>query len=119
LRSHRVFVHAALRESFGIALVEAMAEGVPICAGPVGGIVEAFSDGSEGFYWDLDDPPAGAQSLIALMETPGLRQKMAEAALERFEANYETYRVAGRLTNFILGLGDEPALKPRSALISR
>ena len=103
LRDHRVFVHAALHESFGIALVEAMAEGLPICAGGVGGIVEAFSDGVEGFYWDLGDPSAGADTLIQLMEKPDLQRSMATAARKRFEACYETGRVAGKLTSFILG----------------
>ncbi len=119
LRGHRVFVHSALRESFGIALVEAMAEGLPICAGPVGGVIEAFSDGQEGFYWDLDDPSAGAKKLIALMETPGLRQTMAKAALARFEASYETSKVAGRLTDFILGMSDEPGVVQSGALVNR
>jgi len=119
LRGHRVFVHSALRESFGIALVEAMAEGLPICAGPVGGIVEAFSDGQEGFYWDLDAASAGAETLIALMETPGLRQTMAEAALARFEASYETSKVAGRLTDFILGMCGKPEVVPAGALVNR
>jgi glycosyltransferase involved in cell wall biosynthesis len=34
--SYRLFVHAARQEPFGLAIVEAMASGVPVIAAPVG-----------------------------------------------------------------------------------
>ena len=44
---------------------------------------------------------------------------MAKAALARFEANYETSKVAGRLTDFILGISGEPEVVPSGALVNR
>jgi glycosyltransferase involved in cell wall biosynthesis len=43
LASHRLLVHAAKMEAFGIALIEAMAYALPVIAAPVGGIPEIFS----------------------------------------------------------------------------
>jgi glycosyltransferase involved in cell wall biosynthesis len=103
LPGNRVYAHSAVQENFGIALIEGMAAGLPICAGAVGGTVEAFSDGTEGFFWDLSDPSDGAQKLLTLLETPGLHSRMSAAARARFAANFETRIVAGRLTDFLLG----------------
>ncbi|MPZ48197.1 MAG: glycosyltransferase [Dehalococcoidia bacterium] len=102
LPGHRVFVHAALTETFGIALIEAMASGLPICAGPTGGIPEVFTDGIEGLYWDLNDPHAGALKLISLLEDQELQSRMSQAGRSRFADHFETNKCAGRLHEFLL-----------------
>ena len=102
LGGHRVYVHSAIMESFGIVLIEAMSAGLPILAAPVGGIPEVFRDGVEGFYWPLDDASAGARRLITLMEDRALYRRMADAATLRFTEHYEMTRVAGELRAFLL-----------------
>jgi glycosyltransferase involved in cell wall biosynthesis len=107
LRRHRVYVHSAINESFGIVLIEAMSAGLPILAAPVGGIPEVFRDGFEGFYWPLDDVPAGARRLITLMEDSELYRRMSEAATRRFIDRFEMTRVAGELRDFLLAVPTE------------
>ncbi|HEY2830793.1 MAG TPA: glycosyltransferase family 4 protein [Sporichthyaceae bacterium] len=68
--THRLYCHTATMESFGIALLEAMAEGVPVVAGRVGGIPEFLQPGRVGEFWALDDTAAAADVLIGLMENP-------------------------------------------------
>jgi glycosyltransferase involved in cell wall biosynthesis len=101
LAAHCIYVHSALMESMGIVLIEAMAVGLPAIAAPVGGIPEVFSDGVEGLYWPLDNSLAAAQKLIELMEAPETRQRMGTAAKIRFEQNFETNVVAGKLLRFL------------------
>ncbi|QGN59153.1 glycosyltransferase [Nostocoides sp. HKS02] len=48
MAGHRLYCHTARMESFGIALVEAMSEGLPVLAAPVGGIPEVVRPGVEG-----------------------------------------------------------------------
>jgi glycosyltransferase involved in cell wall biosynthesis len=108
LGGHRVYVHSAIIESFGIVLIEAMSAGLPILAAPVGGIPEVFRDGLEGFYWPLDDASAGARRLISLMEDRDLYRRMADAATRRFNDHYEMTSVAGELRDFLLAVTPEP-----------
>jgi len=101
LPNHKIYVHSALFESFGIVLVEAMAYGVPILAGAVGGIPEVFTDGVEGYYWPLTDPVAAAVILINTMEDIDTRNQMAQAAKERFSSQFDSNVVANKLLTFL------------------
>jgi len=86
LPAHRAYVHAARMESFGIVLVEAMSCALPVFAPPVGGMPEVFGDGVEGIEWPLDNAPACAQKLIALLENESAWKIMSRAARQRYLA---------------------------------
>ena len=101
LAAHKVFVHAAKMESFGIALVEALAAGRPILAPKVGGISEIIRDGVEGFFWPLDDPCEGAQLLIRILEDEWLRQSMSHAARIRFNIGFDRNTVGRKLVSYV------------------
>lgn len=101
LGGYRCYAHSALMESFGIALIEAMAVGLPVLAGAVGGIPEVFHDGEEGFFWPLEDPEAGAKILISLLDDKTLYSDMSKSAQTTWEERFSTARVAGTLFDFI------------------
>lgn len=81
-----VFVLSSLFEGLSIALVEALAAGLPCVITDVGGMPEVVAHRVEG----LVVPPADARSLAAalreLLESPGTRLAMAEAARRRATA---------------------------------
>ena len=56
-------------EVFPYALIEAMAAGLPVVAGPVGGIAEMLDQHAEGVFWPLDDADAAARILVDLSTT--------------------------------------------------
>ena len=60
LPGYRAYVHASYSESSSLAIIEAMAAGLPIVAGNIGPISELFDDAVEGRYWPLDDPTQAA-----------------------------------------------------------
>lgn len=99
--AHKVLVHAARMESFGIALVEALAAGLPVLAARVGGIPEIVRDGIEGFFWPLDDPAEGARLLMRLMEDPLLRQRMSMAAFMRTRDSFDRDAIGRRLAAYV------------------
>lgn len=101
LQSHRAYVHAALMENLSITIVEAMANGLPIFAPPVGGTPEIFSHNVEGMYWSLDDPAAGAEELIDVLDDRPRYAAMRHAARLRFSREFSTEAVADRLTEFL------------------
>ncbi|NIK60633.1 glycosyltransferase [Kribbella shirazensis] len=101
MREHQMYCHTSTMESFGIVLVEAMAEGLPVITGAVGGVPDVVQPGTEGLFWPLDDAEAAAGVLIELMEDPGRRERMALAARTRFEQAFAADVVGRRLLTFL------------------
>lgn len=103
LPSYRAYVHSALIENLPFVLIEATACGMPVLAGPVGGVPEVVLDGMQGFHWPLDDPRTGAQKLIAVLEDDATHARLAEAARRQFEAKFSAETVGPQLADFLLG----------------
>jgi GT2 family glycosyltransferase/glycosyltransferase involved in cell wall biosynthesis len=75
-----------------VAILEAMALGVPILATAVGGVPELVRDGAEALLAPPDDPAALAQGLARLAADPALRAELARAARARYEARFTRAR---------------------------
>lgn len=104
LPDYRVYVHASNSESLPIAIIEAMAAGLPIVAGDSGGIAEMCDEGIEGRFWPLDDPAEAAAVLMRCLDDEPARLHMAAAARDRFRRDYDAAVVAPRLYAFLLGV---------------
>jgi glycosyltransferase involved in cell wall biosynthesis len=114
LPRYRAYVHASYLESQSLAIIEAMAAGLPIVAGNIGPISELCDDGVEARFWPLDDPAQAAVTLIDLVDCEPARLRAASAASERFRRDFDAELIAPRLRAFLLGLhppraaGDAP-----------
>jgi glycosyltransferase involved in cell wall biosynthesis len=104
LSGYRAYVHASYSESLPLAIIEAMAAGLPIVAGNTGGISELCDDGVEARFWPLDDPAQAAALLIDLLECEPERLKAARAARERFRRDFDADVVGPELRSFLLGV---------------
>jgi glycosyltransferase involved in cell wall biosynthesis len=80
-----VFALPSLTEAFGVALLEAMAAGVPVVATQVGGIPEIVEHERNGLLVVPDAPDALAQAIIRLLQDAALRERLAAAGLETVE----------------------------------
>jgi glycosyltransferase involved in cell wall biosynthesis len=98
---HRVYCHVARMENFGLALLESMAQGVPVIATRVGGTAEVFEEGVQGVFWPLDAPEQAARVLINLLEDPGSLAAMGAAGRRHVENRYSTDVVCPQLLNFL------------------
>jgi glycosyltransferase involved in cell wall biosynthesis len=103
LPRYRAYVHASYSESLPLAIIEAMAAGLPIIAGDIGGISELCDDGVEARFWPLDDPARAAAMLVDLLDCEPTRSKAARAASERFRRDFDAEVVGPQLRSFILG----------------
>jgi glycosyltransferase involved in cell wall biosynthesis len=103
LSRYRAYVHASYSESSSLAIMEAMAAGLPIVAGNIGPISELCDDGVEARFWPLDDPARAAATLIDLLDCEPARIMAASAASERFHRDFDAERIAPRLRSFLLG----------------
>lgn len=102
LPGYRAYVHASYSESSSLAIIEAMAAGLPIVAGNIGPISELCEDGVEARFWPLDDPAQAAATLIDLLDCEPARAKAARAASERFHRDFDADQIAPRLLSFLL-----------------
>src|SRR5262249_20800772 len=68
LPRYRAYIHASYSESSSLAIMEAMAAGLPIVAANIGPIGELCDDGVEARFWSLDDPALAAKTLIDLLD---------------------------------------------------
>jgi glycosyltransferase involved in cell wall biosynthesis len=103
LPRYRAYVHASYSESSSLAIIEAMAAGLPIVAGNTGPICELCTDGAEARFWPLDNPAQAAATLIKLLDCEPARSAAASAARERFRRDFDADVVGPRLRSFLLG----------------
>jgi glycosyltransferase involved in cell wall biosynthesis len=103
LPRYRVYTHASYSESSSLAIIEAMAAGLPIVAANIGPISELCDDGVEARFWPLDDPVQAACLLIDLLDDEPVRLRAASAASGRFRREFDADVIAPRLRSFLLG----------------
>jgi glycosyltransferase involved in cell wall biosynthesis len=103
LSRYRAYVHVSYSESSSLAIIEAMAAGLPIVAGNIGPLGELYDDGVEGRFWPLDDPDQAAATLTGLLDSEPARMAAAAAARQRFRRDFDAGVLGPRLTSFLLG----------------
>lgn len=103
LPCYRAYVHASYFESSSLAIIEAMAAGLPIVTGNIGPLSELCDDGIEARFWPLGDPRQAAGMLINFLDDEETRSMAARAAYERYVRNFAASVVAPKLKSFLLG----------------
>jgi glycosyltransferase involved in cell wall biosynthesis len=102
LPRYRAYAHAAYAETSSLAIIEAMAAGLPIIAGGIGPIAELADDGVEARFWPLDDPEQAAVIAVELLGSEEARAKAGTAALERFRRDYSAAVLGPQIRSFLL-----------------
>jgi glycosyltransferase involved in cell wall biosynthesis len=75
-----LYVWPAVREAYGLAMLEAQAAGLPVVAGREGGVTEVVQHGVTGILTPPRDPQAFARAVETLLADPDRRGGMAAAA---------------------------------------
>jgi glycosyltransferase involved in cell wall biosynthesis len=103
-RAHDVLVACSTYEGFGMVIVEAMSQRVPVVATPVGCAPMVIRDGESGLLVPPRDPAALAAALRRVMQDAALRRAMGDRAAASVapltwrataERTLEVYRGAG------------------------
>ncbi len=83
-----LFVLTSAAENCPLALLEAMASGLPVVGTSVGGVPEVVRDGVDGLLCPADDGSAIADAVRRLAADPGLRTRMGRRARQRVLDRY-------------------------------
>ncbi len=83
-----IYVHASKAESWGLAITEAMACGLPVVASAVGGIPDQVFDGENGFLVAPGEVEPMAERITRLLRNAELRQQMGKRGLQRTRAEF-------------------------------
>jgi glycosyltransferase involved in cell wall biosynthesis len=87
-RGADVFFFPTLRDVFGLVLLHAMAEGVPIVASLEGTIPEIILEGENGFLCEKGRAGDFSRKIRMLLNDEGLRRRMGEANRRRYVDKY-------------------------------
>jgi glycosyltransferase involved in cell wall biosynthesis len=96
LASIDVFVLPSAWEALPIALLEALACGVPQVATDVGGCREAVGDGDTGLLCPPHDADGLARAVVELLEAPERRARMADASRRRHAEHFHVDAMIAR-----------------------
>ena len=103
-----LFVLASHFEGLPIALLEAMASGVPCVSTRVGGVPEAITSGRDGRLVPPGDPEALGQSIVELLEDPVARRDLAAAGRARVQRDFGMDRAVRRIEELYAQVLGEP-----------
>ena len=104
-----VLVMPSIQEAFGIAVLEAMAAGLPVVATSVGGLRELVEDGRTGWLVPAGDPAAIAERVGMLFASPGLRCAMGTAGQDRARQHFSMDRMVQEIAKIYDGVLGLPA----------
>jgi glycosyltransferase involved in cell wall biosynthesis len=92
-----VQVVPSVAEPFGLVVLEAMAQGVPVVATDAGGIPEIIRDGREGYLVPVGDDEILAARVASLLDDAELRSAMGARGRDRVAARYTRERMLDRI----------------------
>jgi glycosyltransferase involved in cell wall biosynthesis len=97
LAAFDLFVAASVEESFGLAILEAMAAGLPVVATAAGGIPEVVRHGETGILVAPAQSDALADAVIRLLSDPALARRFGESGRRRVLTDFALEAQAARI----------------------
>jgi glycosyltransferase involved in cell wall biosynthesis len=98
------FVLPSLTEGTPMALLEAMAVGVPVIATAVGGVPKVVTDGVNGFLVPPGEVGPLSEKIQMLIENPDLKRRLSIEGINTIKRNYDIFSWCRRIENLYDGI---------------
>ena len=90
-----ILVHPAVEEAQGMAIIEALAKGIPVIGGEsIGGVPWTLDFGEAGMLVDVRSPEKVAAAMLKLAQDSELRQRLSEAGYRKARGQFSIEAVA-------------------------
>ena len=104
-----IFVQPSMMEGLGVALLEAMACGLPAVASRTGGMAEVIEDRHDGLLVAVADCVAIARAIEELVDSPAIRSSLGAQARIQAEQNFSLAAMARKtLAMYQSSIGRKP-----------
>lgn len=97
----------SLKESFGVAAVEAQASAVPVIVSDIPGLMEATKPGLSSIVVPREDERALADAIVGLFENPDKRVAMGKSGREYAEKNFEAKACFEKVENLFISYSEK------------
>jgi glycosyltransferase involved in cell wall biosynthesis len=85
-----VFVLPSLTEGHSVALLEAMASGLPVILSKTGGNIESIEDNVEGYFFEVNDTKKLADKIVKLITDTKLCEQISLQSRDRYDKKFST-----------------------------
>ena len=116
LRLFDVYVCASLIEGMSNAMLEAMAQSLPVVATAVGGNTEVVSQGATGYLVAPDNSDALASAVLSLINDPEQRLCMGKAGRQKVCAQFSSRQMVRKLERLYEDLLFQYGISPTNRL---
>ncbi len=99
-----VFVYSTRTEGLGIAVLEAMAAGVPVVAAKVGGVLEIIEDGVSGLLCEAGNHEAMRDGILRILKDSALGDRFIFKAREKLARNFTLDKMCGAYREVYMNL---------------
>lgn len=99
-----IFVMPSLQEGLGLAVMEAMAQGLPVVGSAVGGIKTLIDDGKNGLLVRPADPQALEVGISRLLDNKALREELGANARKFISDNFSKEKMIDQTAAVYSGL---------------
>jgi len=96
LREATALILPSLEDNCPMAILEAMAAGVPVIAARVGGVPDLIEEGETGFFCDPHNPASMAAALEKILLNPSAAARVTQQARQRARERFHPEAVARR-----------------------
>ncbi len=96
LKNASIFLLPSYNEGLPVAILEAMALGLPVISTRVGGIPELVEEGRNGFLVNPGQKQELAARIVGLLRNRELRREMSENNIKKIDSMFSLERVADR-----------------------
>lgn len=97
-----IFCSTSVHESFGVAVVEAMAMNIPVVVTNIDGYREIIDDEKNGLLVNPDDIQEIGEALLKLIENENLRKMYSTNGRKHIEAYYSWWENVDTLLNLLI-----------------